>query len=155
MNGTTPSRSETIFSTKPGLEHFFHEEIDPIVGETTVRKISRLCERFPRLATGDFFSMKEPSLSMFQTMTQTARFDWEISRTQGRKTTSHVTPPVDGNAKGSIMSVPRPKATSQRIRSQSKNARFTTRTSKFVVPAKASNHARYRPSLKHYLQCNI
>ncbi|KAF9556317.1 hypothetical protein CPC08DRAFT_752574 [Agrocybe pediades] len=157
-----PEQERSNFLYESGLEiphhsdgpHFFRKDIDPIFGEATVKKISELCERFPRLSTGDFLSMKEPSLSMFQTMTQSTRFDWEISRTQGWKTTSHITPPVDSTAKGSAIAVPQPRVTSRRTRSRSKNARsFTTRASKFIVPAKASNHARYRPSLRHYLQC--
>ncbi|KAF9554765.1 hypothetical protein CPC08DRAFT_766443 [Agrocybe pediades] len=131
-------------------------DVDAYLGKATIEKISRLSKRSPRLATGHFFPMEEPSLSMLQSMTQTSSFDWEIPRTQGRKTGSHVNPPVDGNIKGSVMeSFPASKTIRSRPTSSSKlkRGRRTTRSSKFIVPAKAVNHERYRPSLKHFIQC--
>ncbi|KAF9544639.1 hypothetical protein CPC08DRAFT_402574 [Agrocybe pediades] len=94
--------------------------------------------------------MSEPCLSMMQSMTQGCKFDWDISQTRGHTTTSHILPRADAN---SFNPLPVSKKSASRAsHPKLKHGRCTTRKSKYISPVQAKNLARYRISLKHYLQ---
>ncbi|KAF9554766.1 hypothetical protein CPC08DRAFT_753464 [Agrocybe pediades] len=149
--------SEPSFSTEVGLHvaqrpkcGLYRPELEDHFSETVKKTIAELYAQSPRLAIWDFFPMSEPCLSMLQSMTQGCKFDWESSQTRGHKTTSHIPPKVDANSFNPLPSSKRsaPRASRPKL----KHGHCTTRKSKYIVPAKAKNLARYRISLKHYLQ---
>ncbi|PPQ97039.1 hypothetical protein CVT26_001297 [Gymnopilus dilepis] len=120
------------------------------VDQSTMERILKFSQKYPRLATWDMFAMTETATGMFQTATKTVPFTWEHCRTQGVKMTCNISPPPD--ATPPVISVDVPKVVKSRKKSGA-TTRSSTRILKEVSVSRIpSQRTHYRPNFLHYLQ---
>ncbi|PPQ71945.1 hypothetical protein CVT26_007174, partial [Gymnopilus dilepis] len=118
--------------------------------ELSQGKVKGLLEKYPRLATWDFFAMTEEAQAMFQTLRGNCSFDWVTCRTLGSHTVSRSIPPPDAK----LLPVRAPiKESTKSCQSPSGSRRATTRATRTVtIPKLVPRNKSYRQDFRHYIQ---
>ncbi|KAH9487267.1 hypothetical protein JR316_0001337 [Psilocybe cubensis] len=126
--------------------------LDGKLSRSTMETLNTLLDRHPRLAMWHIFPMVSPFMKVFQNITTGMEFKWETSRTIGYRILTRTNLPPDGQSLTSrlVRMSTLPKRSSSKTSSQRISI---TKVGKYVIPSSTIQRARYRPDLKHFLQC--
>ncbi|KAH9487273.1 hypothetical protein JR316_0001343 [Psilocybe cubensis] len=151
-SGSFMAESSLSITKDPGGGISLDNGLDGNLSRSTMETLNTLLERHPRLAIWHIFPMVSPFTKVFQNITTGVEFKWETSRTIGYRALTRTNLPSDGQSLTNrlVRMSTLPKRSSSKTSSQRISI---TKVGKYVIPSSTIQRARYRPDLKHFLQC--